>query len=168
MQLLNEPCPGSTTLSLNLIEAELQSLRDLHAKTIELKDNQIDQLQMAQMVFELYCKRAKIEGVFKFCKEVLGWEDNRIPDYNVVKNLISLIYFIAGYFYEIEDQLIHDKNIEWIAQLGGGKGKITRHFILNGLAQLINYKLAQRFFEQQNISSEQVNDALNRFSFGNQ
>lgn len=35
------------TLSLNLVEAELQSLRDLHAKTIELKDNQIDQLQMA-------------------------------------------------------------------------------------------------------------------------
>ena len=30
-----------------MIEAELQSLRDLHAKTIELKDNQIDQLQMA-------------------------------------------------------------------------------------------------------------------------
>ena len=129
---------------------------------------QVDQLQMAQMVFELYCKRAKIEGVFKFCKEVLGWEDNRIPDYNVVKNLISLIYFIAGYFYEIEDQLTKDKTIEWIAQLGGGKGKITRYFILNGLAQLINYKLAQRFFEQQNISQEQVNDALNRFSFGNQ
>jgi len=129
---------------------------------------QVDQLQMAQMVFELYCKRAKIEGVFKFCKEVLGWEDNRIPDYNVVKNLISLIYFVAGYFYEVEDQLTQDKTIEWIAQLGGGKGKITRHFILNGIAQLINYKLAQRFFEQQNISSEQVNDALNRFSFGNQ
>lgn len=129
---------------------------------------QVDQLQMAQMVFELYCKRAKIEGVFKFCKEVLGWEDNRIPDYNVVKNLISLIYFVAGYFYEIEDQLTQDKTIEWIAQLGGGKGKITRHFILNGFAQLINYKLAQRFFEQQDISPEQVNDALNRFSFGNQ
>ena len=129
---------------------------------------QVDQLQMAQMVFELYCKRAKIEGVFKFCKEVLGWEDNRIPDYNVVKNLISLIYFVAGYFYEIEDQLTQDKTIEWIAQMGGGKGKITRHFILNGFAQLINYKLAQRFFEQQNISPEQVNDALNRFSFGNQ
>ncbi|EAY24679.1 hypothetical protein M23134_02546 [Microscilla marina ATCC 23134] len=129
---------------------------------------QVDQLQMAQMVFELYCKRAKIEGVFKFCKEVLGWEDNRIPDYNVVKNLISLIYFVAGYFYEIEDQLTQDKTIEWIAQLGGGKGKITRHFILNGFAQLINYKLAQRFFEQQDISPEQVNDALNRFSFGNE
>ena len=35
------------TLSLNLVEAELTSLRDLHKRTIELKDNQIDQLQTA-------------------------------------------------------------------------------------------------------------------------
>ena len=35
------------TLSLNLVEAELTSLRDLHKRTIVLKDNQIDQLQTA-------------------------------------------------------------------------------------------------------------------------
>lgn len=126
---------------------------------------QVEDLTLAQLVFELYMKRAKIEGVFKFCKEVLGWEDNRIPDYEVIKNLLSLVYFIAGYFYEIEDELTKDGTIQWIAELGGGKGKVTRQFILQGLANLINYKLTQHFFKEQSISKNQVEDALNKFTF---
>ena len=126
---------------------------------------QVDDLTLAQLVFELYMKRAKIEGVFKFCKEVLGWEDNRIPGYEVVKNLLSLVYFIAGYFYEVEDELTKNETIQWIAQLGGGKGKVTRQFILQGLANLINHKLTQHFFKEQGISQDQVEDALNKFTF---
>lgn len=30
--------------------------------------------KIAEIVFDIYMKRSKIEGVFKFCKDILGWE----------------------------------------------------------------------------------------------
>ena len=37
--------------------------------------------RMVQLVFEFYMKRSKIEGVFKFCKNQLGWEEFRIKPF---------------------------------------------------------------------------------------
>lgn len=60
---------------------------------------EIEDIKMAQLIWELYMKRSKIESVFKFCKEELKWESPRIDDWETMQNLLSAVYFIAGYFY---------------------------------------------------------------------
>ena len=69
----------------------------------------------------MYLKRSKIEGVFKFLKEVLGWEEFQVRDFESIKSLLTLCYFVAGYFYEIESLLIQQDFIQFVAGLGGGK-----------------------------------------------
>lgn len=125
---------------------------------------QVDNELLAELVFELYMKRSKIEGVFRFCKTVLGWETIQIPDFTTVKNLLSLVFLISGYFYEIEDQLTQDPNIEWLANLGGGKGKVTRQYVLNGIARLIEHQLTEQYFKDHDISKQQIQDALKMHS----
>jgi len=99
----------------------------------------VDKQQLAELVFDLYMKRSKIEGVFKFCKQELGWERFRIKGYEGIKNLVSLVYFIAGYFYEIQKELVTHPAAEWLAEVGNGKGKISSHYILKGLSQLYQF-----------------------------
>lgn len=119
---------------------------------------------MAFLVFELYLHRWRIESVFRFLKQVLGWEEFLIQDWESIKNLISLAFFIGGYFYEIEDQLTQDAQIIWLAELGGGKGKVTRGYILNGIAKLLEAQQTQDFLSKNNISDEQVKQAIARFT----
>lgn len=118
---------------------------------------------MAFLVFELYLHRWKIESVFRFLKQVLGWEEFLVQDWESIKNLISLAFFVGGYFYEIEDQLTKDPQIIWLAELGGGKGKVTRGYILRGIAKLLETKQTQDFLKKNNISKDQVNQIINRF-----
>jgi len=115
---------------------------------------------LAEMVFEIYMKRSKIEGVFKFCKDVLGWESIQIPDFTTLSNLLTLVYFISAYFFEIEDQLTKDPSIQWLAEFGGGKGKVTRYYVLNGIARLILYKQTQQYIKEHNITEEQIEEAI--------
>jgi len=124
---------------------------------------QVDNEQMAMLVFEIYMTRSKIEGVFKFCKSNLGWENIQIPLFECVKNLLSLVFFVAGYFYEIEDEMTKDPTFIWIALLGGGKGEVTRIYILRGLAMLINYRLAQQYIKEHNISEKQIDEIIKTY-----
>ena len=123
---------------------------------------------MAFLVFEFYLHRWKIESVFRFLKQVLGWEELRnaarlIQDWESIKNLLSLAFFVGGYFYEIEDELTKDPQIIWLAELGGGKGKITRGYILRGIAKLLEMKQTQDFLHKNNISEAKVEQVLKRF-----
>lgn len=112
----------------------------------------IDGFLMAFLVFELYLHRWKIESVFRFLKQVLGWEEFLVQDWESIKNLICLAFFVGGYFYEIEDQLTQDPQIIWLAELGGGKGKITRGYILRGIAKLLEIKQTQEFLNCRNYN----------------
>jgi hypothetical protein len=123
----------------------------------------IDGFLIAFLVFELYLHRWKIESVFRFLKQVLGWEEFLVQDWESIKNLISLAFFVGGYFYEIEDLLTKDPQIIWLAELGGGKGKVTRGYILRGIAKLLEIKQTQDFLKKNNISQEQVQEVLKRF-----
>jgi hypothetical protein len=117
--------------------------------------------QVAMLVFEMYMTRSRIEGVFKFCKENLGWENSRIPDFECVKNLLTLIFFVAGYYYEIEDELTKDETMIWLAKLGNCKGRVSHTYILRGLEVLVHYAIAKQFMAENNITDEQVYDILN-------
>ena len=60
----------------------------------------------AKEIYHIYLHRSKIEGVFKFLKDVLGWEEYQVRDWESIKNIISICYFIGGYFYEIQSTLM--------------------------------------------------------------
>jgi len=104
---------------------------------------------VAELTFELYMNRSKIENVFKFCKTELGWEKFRVRQFEAIKNLIVFIYFIAGYFYEIKDEVVQSPICQWLAQLGSGKGKVTPYYILRGVKKLHDFLELQQLMQQQ-------------------
>lgn len=52
----------------------------------------------------------------------------------------------------------------WLAELGGGKGKITRGYILEGIAKVLQAKQTQDFYKRHNIDNQQVEDVIQKFS----
>jgi hypothetical protein len=68
-----------------------------------------------------------------------------------IKNIIALAYFVGGYFYEIGSDLTKNPVIALLAQLGGGKGKVTRRYSLEGLKKLLIHKSVERFIEEQEV-----------------
>ncbi len=114
----------------------------------------VDSEQMALHVYQLYLKRSKIEAVFKFLKQQLGWEEFQIRQLVAIKHIILLCFFIGSYFYDYEPELTKNEFMVTVCQLA--KGKVTRHFFLKGLQILAQTHLALQFFQEQNLSQEQI------------
>ena len=114
----------------------------------------------ARGVYGIYLMRAKIESVFKFLKDVLGWEEFQVRDYKSIRNIIALAFFVGGYFYEIGSDLTENPTIVLIAQLGGGKGKVTRYYFLEGLKKLLTHTSVERFLERQEIDGKTLAEML--------
>jgi len=125
----------------------------------------LSDFEMVLYIYELYLQRSKIESVFKFLKEVLGWETFRIHCYQAITNLIALAFYVGGYFYEIEDQLINNETINWICKLGNGKGKVTRYYFMRGLQKLLIIEEVKIFQQQNNITDQDIQYARGLFSF---
>ena len=98
----------------------------------------VDNDQIAVLVGALYLQRSKIEAVFKFWKDVLKWEAPRIPDFECMKNTLAFVFFLPGYFYEIEHELRHKPEAMILAQPGNGKGKVIPVYVLRGLRKLMD------------------------------
>ena len=114
----------------------------------------IESYIQAKEIYHIYLLRTKIESVFKFLKDVLGWEEFQVRDWNSIKNIIALCFFIGNYFYEIESSLIDNPTIEIICQMGNGKDKVTRYFFLEGLKVLLIAQKAFRLKKELEISDE--------------
>lgn len=114
----------------------------------------------ARGIYVVNLMRAKIEAVFKFIKDVLGWEEFQVQDYESIKNIIALAYFVGGYFYEIGSALTDNPTVELIAQLGGGKGQVTRYYFLQGLKKLLTHTSVTRFVKERAISEETFEQML--------
>ena len=108
------------------------------------------------MNFHLYLKRSKIEGVFKFLKTELGWEEFQVQDLLAIKHIILLCYFIGACFCELEPEIVDNEFMQLICKLGGGKDKVTRNIFLKGLPKLYSYESMLRFFKEQNLSPEEI------------
>ena len=113
---------------------------------------------LALQIYNIYRMRSKIESVFKFLKDVLGWESFNIQSFTAIKNLLTLCFFIAGYFYEIESVLICNHMIEHIAYLGGGKEEITRYYVLKGFQVLAHKILADEYIEEKQITKDELKE----------
>lgn len=116
----------------------------------------VDSELMALYVYQLYLKRSKIEAVFKFLKQQLGWEEFQIRQLVAIKHIILLCFFIGSYFYEYEPQLTKNEFVVTVCQLAKAKGKLTRHFFLKGLPILAQTQMALQFLQQQNLSQQQM------------
>jgi hypothetical protein len=108
----------------------------------------------AKEIYSIYLLRSKIEAVFKFLKDVLGWEEFQVRDWESIKNIIALCFFIGNYFYEIESSLIEHPTIEIICQLGDGKGTVSRFYFLQGLKKLLIAQSVFQFKEDKGISDD--------------
>jgi len=123
-----------------------------------ITNKEVDTPEQGSNVYAVYLKRSKIEGVFKFLKNVLGWEESQIREFSAIKTLLTFCYFVAGYFYEIESELIHNETIQFLAYLGNGKGKVTRFYILRGLNKWINKTIVDEAIKEFNITPEQMEE----------
>ncbi len=108
----------------------------------------------AKEIYHIYLHRAKIESVFKFLKNVLGWEEYQVRDWESIKNIIAICFFVGGYFYEIKSELTNNPTIQMICDLAKSKGKITHHFFLEGLKLLLIAWDVQNFRIKNNISDK--------------
>lgn len=119
-------------------------------------------------IYQAYLRRSKIEGVFKFLKDNLGWENFRVRDFLVIQNLISLCFFVAGYFYEHQQEITNDNSdgltVKFICSLAKSKGKISKHFYLQGLKIMANYLLFQEAVKEQGFSQETVNELVKQIT----
>lgn len=125
------------------------------APMILLSNHAIASDEAAKFVYRLYGKRSRIEEVFHFLKTVLGWEDIQVRDWQSIQTLLTLCFFIGGYFYEIDSALVHNQAVQNICHLGGGKGTLSRLFFLRGLSTLMLAQSVQTYFQQNNITPEE-------------
>lgn len=73
-----------------------------------LTNRQVKTAAQAHDIYLTYLSRSKIEGVFKFLKDVLGLPEFQVRDFESIKNIIALCFFLGGYFYEIESELVEN------------------------------------------------------------
>ena len=122
----------------------------------------IDNHQQAFQLYQRYLKRSKIEGVFKFLKEELGWEKFQSPDFLAIQNIIVLCCTFMKTSGR-PSHLCQDSSVIMMSQLAKSKGKITKHFYTKGLAIVANYLLVQQYIKEQNLSQQQVDQLVNAF-----
>lgn len=117
-----------------------------------LTNHSVENHQGALSIYRIYLMRSKIEEVFKFVKSAVGWEEFQVRDWESIKNLIATAFFVGGYFYKIEPQLARHPVVKWLCQIGNGKGKVTRHFFLEGLKSLLIHHHIEQIREQEKLT----------------
>ena len=137
------------------ITLKTKDKKPIHNKPMLLISNiKVSTYLEAKEIYHIYLMRSKIEAVFKFLKDVLGWEEFQVRDWDSIKNIIALCFFIGNYFYEIESSLIENPTIEIICQMGSSKGIVSRHFFLEGLKVMLITQNTLRLKRELGISDE--------------
>jgi hypothetical protein len=111
-------------------------------------------------IYQAYLRRSRIETVFKFLKEQLGWESFRVRDFYVIQNVLALSYWAGGYFYEQRAELSQDAAVLWLCGLAKSKGKVSLHFLLKGLVIVANHLLFEAFVEEAGLTQEDVQQLI--------
>ncbi len=131
-----------------------------------LTNKKVTTFDEAYEVYIAYLSRAKIEYVFKFLKEGLGWENMQIKNFKGIQNLLAVCFYVASYLYEIGKEKAYDDYAIMLAKLGDGKGKVTRHFIAKGIRKLLTYHLVEQFFKENSVSQEEQKELSNSVQVG--
>jgi len=152
---------GKDFYNIVRIQLKTRTGKALFKKPMVLITNyEIPTQEIALLIFRKYLKRSKIEGVFKFLKNELGWESFQVRNFQAIKNILLLGFFVGAYFCERDPELIRHPLVIIICKLAKSKGKVTRHFFMKGLVVLAHVKLAQQFFKEHNLSKEDINQLM--------
>ena len=144
----------------------LKGGKTIFAQPMLLLTNQkVNSPQAAKSIYIAYLLRAKIEIVFKFLKQNLGWEAFQVRDFNSIKNLLALAFFLVGFFPELENELKSHPLAIHLCKLAKSKGKITLHFLLNGLEMLVNFQQVNDWMQQNNITKDDIDVFLADLGF---
>ena len=143
------------------ITAKTREGKEIFANPMLLITNKsVTTEEQALSIYQIYLKRSRIETVFKFLKEGLGWEDMQLRNFLGIQRLLSFCFFIAAYLYKIGDQEAHDDYVILLARLGGGKGMVSKHYILQGIKALLSKYRVDRFFEEHKPSKDTIEDMI--------
>ena len=143
------------------ITAKTREGKEIFANPMLLITNKsVTTKEQALSIYQIYLKRSRIETVFKFLKEGLGWEDMQLRNFLGIQRLLSFCFFIAAYLYKIGDQEAHDDYVILLARLGGGKGAVSKHYILQGIKALLSKYRVDRFFEEHKPSKDTIEDMI--------
>ena len=118
----------------------------------------------AMSVYQAYLLRFKIEILFRFLKNNMGWETFQIRDFQSIKNLLAFAFFLVGYFKELSDDIQKHETYRLIAQIGGGKGIVSQHFLLKGFEKLVHFQQVQQLLDEGVLTREEINTALKNFA----
>ncbi len=125
-----------------------------------ITNKRVETSSQAMLIYQAYLKRSRIESVFKFLKEGLGWEDMQLQDFQAIQNLLSACFFVAAYLYDIGEKEAYDDYTIFLAELGGGKDVVSRHFIMKGIQALMTKYRVDRVFEKRKPSEETIENLL--------
>ena len=117
----------------------------------------------AQQIYQAYLLRFKIEVVFRFLKTNLGWETFQVRDFESIKNLIAFAFYLVGYFKELSKDIQNHEVYRLIAQIGGGKGIISLHFLLKGIEKLVHFQQVQTLIDEHVLTKEDIQLAISGF-----
>jgi Transposase DDE domain len=114
----------------------------------------------AKSIYTAYLLRSKIEVVFKFLKQNLGWEAFQVRDFNSIKNLLALAFFLVGFFPELEAELKTHPLAIRLCKLARSKGKVTLHFLCKGLEKLAHFEEVSAWMCEYDVTPEQIQELL--------
>ena len=123
-----------------------------------LTTHPIKNLEDAKKIYTSYLLRFKIEVVFKFLKQHLGWESFQSRSLETIRNLVALAFFFVGFFKELEDELRTHPLALFLCNLACSKGKITPFFLLKGLSKIAHFYEIKQLIQEQNISEEELEE----------
>ncbi len=119
--------------------------------------------KQAQQIYQAYLLRFKIEVVFRFLKTNLGWETFQVRDFESIKNLIAFAFYLVGYFKELSEDIQNHEFYHLIAQIGGGKGVLSLHFLLKGIEKLVHFQQVQILIDEHVLTKDDIQLAISRF-----
>jgi hypothetical protein len=114
-------------------------------------------IETRKSLYECYLNyfiRWKIEVVFKFLKDVLGLEEFRVEDLQGIKNVIGLTFVVASYLNSLGKMEISEDLLIWLADMGGGDGKVTPFYLKKGLQVILHYNQAEEFFRKKKVPKD--------------
>ncbi len=129
---------------------------ELHGAVLEdwwlLTDWPITDVKSAMRVFRQYRQRWAVEDAFKFAKDVLGWEDMQLLNFEHVQTLSALGWIAAGFLYELGLGL-EEPAINFLIRLAGGEVRPNRPpgrtILTRGLRRLLDHFVVDDFLHRE-------------------
>ena len=151
---------GDKTYTVLRISLSLKGKPLFENPMLLLTNRKIENAEQACQAYKTYILRFKIEVVFRFLKQNMGWETFQVRDFNTIANLLALVFFLAGYFKELEEELRNHPLTNFLCKLALSKGKTTLFFILKGLEKLAQYQEVVKWMEKENVTQQQIDEFM--------